>query len=130
MAHTEIRVVCTNHGRHRRRLLAYFSYTAPLTEGERAAWERDNLGLPDGQRLSPDEAVSGWLAVDQSRRGGHRVRDYAVPLVRQRADGGRTFELRPCPTCGRQAERPLRDTALTVAAASGESVIDMRPRRR
>lgn len=103
-------VVCTDRGTHPRRQLARFVWEpeAVLRSAGFAVWD-ETTPAPE---LAPR---AEWETARGTTRGTTRHVVRTPVEVRERTDGGRTFILPRCPTCG--AHRPrvaLRDDALAV----------------
>lgn len=103
----KLRIVCTGRtkARHNLRELASI-YWEPEFNGENyAVWSGDTP-LKELQAHSP-------ISTSRSIKGGKASRkvNHTPVETRERADGGTTWVIPPCPTC-RRPETPLRDTTL------------------
>lgn len=106
-APTDLRLVCTDRGRHPSRDLALINWAPASLEVEGfAVWD-----------ASEDLSENRPSVLAESGRttaaGQWRTTSRRAVTTHERADGGRTFELPPCPTCGpARPGRLLRDDTL------------------
>lgn len=145
MSSQEIKVVCTDYGRHGPKLLAVLTLKKGASEADIRRWRRESYSAAEVEAglgiVTPEQErqarFQGWV----STTGGNRVTKWAegLPSRRmprgdrgavfgQKPDGTRVLELMACPACRRQP-RGLTDAALDKIAATGAAVYDVASRR-
>lgn len=146
----QIRVVCSNYGAHRPRLLAVLYRNVPATDADIARWRREEYSPEEraagfGPPTPEQEAAAqfdgwGWISeqskttryVDspESAHPGHVLHQFPDVTVGAKPDGTRVLTVASCPTCGHPAPRGLTDEMLDELATAGVAEIDLRTKRR
>jgi hypothetical protein len=99
-----LRIVCTDRGNHASRDIGLIHWT-PEVEGGGAVWD-------PGDDPSQLTASSMGETVRRAGSGVNHVTERTPIEARIRRDGGVTFVLPPCPTCGPKSAHTLRDDTL------------------